>query len=104
MVLYLTMTHPDISYVVQHVSQFMGSPSDVPFEAIKRILRYLKRTLGVGLPIRRSPDCSFLVAYFDAVWPGCLDTRKSTTGYCVFLGPNLICGVLRSSPSFPFQC
>jgi hypothetical protein len=60
------MTRSDISYVVQHVSQFMGSPSYVHFEAVKWILRYLKGTLGVGLPICRSPNCSFLVAYSDA--------------------------------------
>ncbi|XP_021815809.1 uncharacterized protein LOC110758292 [Prunus avium] len=96
---YLTMTRPDISYAVQHVSQFMGSPSDVHFEAVKRILRYLKGTLGVGLPVRRSPDCSFLVAYSDADWAGCPDTRRSTTGYCVFLGPNLISWSSKKQPT-----
>jgi hypothetical protein len=93
------MTRPDISYAVQHVSQFMGSPSDVHFEAVKRILRYLKGTLGVGLPICKSPDCSFLVAYSDADWAGCLDTRRSTTGYCIFLGPNLISWSAKKQPT-----
>jgi len=96
---YLTMTRQDISYVVQHVSQFIGSPSDVHFEAVKRILRYLKGTLGVGLPICKSPDCSFLVAYSDADWAGCLDTRRSTTGYCIFLGPNLISWSPKKQPT-----
>ncbi|CAL2247735.1 unnamed protein product [Prunus armeniaca] len=96
---YLTMTRPDISYAVQHVSQFMGSPRDVHFEAVKRILRYLKGTLGVNLPVRWSPDCSFLVAYSDADWAGCPDTRRSTTGYCVFLGPNLISWSAKKQPT-----
>ncbi|XP_021820576.1 uncharacterized protein LOC110762280 [Prunus avium] len=74
----------------QHVSQFMGSPTDVHFEAVKRILRYLKGTLGYGLPIHLSPAPSLLVAYSDADWAGCPDTRRSTTGYCVFLGKTLI--------------
>ncbi|KAI5330217.1 hypothetical protein L3X38_029615 [Prunus dulcis] len=87
---YLTFTRPDISYAVQHVSQFMGSPTDVHFEAVKRILRYLKGTLGFGLPIHHSPVPSLLVAYSDADWAGCPDTRRSTTGYCVFLGKTLI--------------
>lgn len=87
---YLTMTRLDISYVVQHVFQFFGSTTDVHHEVMKRILRYLKSTLDIGLPIRRSTDSSFLVAYSDADWAGCPDTRRSTTGYCVFLGPNLI--------------
>lgn len=46
---YLTITHPDIAYAVQHVSQFMSSPSDTHLEAVKRILHYLKGTLGHGL-------------------------------------------------------
>ena len=96
---YLTMTCPDISYDVQHVSQFMGSPSDVHFEAVKQILRYLKGTLRVGLPVCRSPDCSFLVAYSDADWAGCPDTRRSTTGYCIFLGPNLISWSAKNQPT-----
>ena len=68
----------------------MGSPTDVHFEAVKRILRYLKGTLGSGLPIHHSPVPSLLVAYSDADWAGCPDTRRSTTGYCVFLGKTLI--------------
>ncbi|CAL9029439.1 unnamed protein product [Prunus brigantina] len=87
---YLTFTRPDISYAVQLVSQFMGSPTDLHFEAVKRILRYLKGTLGYGLPIHLSPAPSLLVAYSDADWAGCPDTRRSTTGYCVFLGKTLI--------------
>ncbi|XP_017187342.1 uncharacterized mitochondrial protein AtMg00810-like [Malus domestica] len=87
---YLTMTRLDISYVVQHVSQFIGSPTDVHYEAVKCILHYLKGTLGHGFPIRYSTDSLFVVAYSDADWAGCPDTRRSTTGYCVFFGPNLI--------------
>ncbi|XP_021826915.1 uncharacterized protein LOC110767631 [Prunus avium] len=87
---YLTLTRPDIAYAVQSVSQFMGSPTDLHMEAVKRILRYLKGTLGHGLPLRRSTASSILVAYSDADWAGCPDTRRSTTGYCMFLGANLI--------------
>lgn len=87
---YLNITRPDITYAVQHVSQFMSSPSDTHMEAVKRILRYLKGTLGHGLSLFRSSDPSLLIAYSDADWAGCPDTRRSTTGYCIFLGPNLI--------------
>ncbi|BBN70351.1 transposable element gene, partial [Prunus dulcis] len=96
---YLSITRLDISYAVQHVSQFMGSPGDVHFEAVKQILSYLKGTLGVGLPVRRSPNCSFLVAYSDADWASCPDTRRSTIGYCVFLGPNLISWSAKKRPT-----
>lgn len=68
----------------------MGSPTNVHLEAVKRILRYLKGTLGYSLPIQRSPGTSLLVAYSDSDWAGCPNTRRSTIGYCVFLGSNLI--------------
>lgn len=87
---YLTLTYPDIAYAVQSVSQFMGSPTDLHKEAVKCILRCLKGTLGHGLPLHWSTDSSILIAYSDADWAGCPDTRLSTTGNCVFLGENLI--------------
>ena len=57
--------------------------------ALKRILCYLQGTLDLGLHLRRSP-VSELVVYSDADWAGCPDTRRSTSGYAVFLGDNLI--------------
>jgi hypothetical protein len=56
---------------------------------VKRILRYLKGTLYHGLQLHRSPVIS-LVAYSDVGWVGCPDTRRSTSGYGVFLGDNLV--------------
>lgn len=82
---YLTMTRLDISYDVQHVSQFIGSSTDVHYEAVKRIQCYLKGTLGHGLPIRYSTDSSFVDAYSNADWVGCHDTCRSTTGIVSFL-------------------
>jgi histone deacetylase 1/2 len=86
---YLTFTRPDISYSVQQVCQFMNSPCDAHLQAVKRILRYLKGTLGFGLCFyaNSSPTLSCFV---DVDWAGCPDTRRSTMGHCVFLGSNLI--------------
>lgn len=42
---YLTLTRPDISYVVQHVCLFMHAPCEPRFHALKRVLQYLKGTL-----------------------------------------------------------
>ena len=65
---YLTLTRSDISYVVQMVSQFMGSPTSTTdhMDAVKCILRYLKGTLGKGLCFIHSPLPLRLVAYSDA--------------------------------------
>jgi hypothetical protein len=56
---------------------------------MKCILRYLQRMLNYGLLLRRSSG-SDLVVYTDADWAGCPDTRRSTSGYVVFLGDNLV--------------
>jgi hypothetical protein len=86
---YLTLTRPDISYAVQQVCLFMHDPRESHLQLVKRILRYVKGTSHFGLQLHRSSTHE-LVAYSDADWAGCPDTRKSTSGFCVFLGSNLI--------------
>ncbi|KAJ0436511.1 putative RNA-directed DNA polymerase [Helianthus annuus] len=86
---YLTFTRPDISYVVQQVCLFMHAPRDSHFAFLKPILRYIKGTIDYGLRLTPSATSS-LVAYYDADWGDCPDSRRSTSGFCVFLGNNLI--------------
>ncbi|GKV20452.1 hypothetical protein SLEP1_g30576 [Rubroshorea leprosula] len=87
--LYLTMTRPDIAYVVQVVSQFVVDPRRLHLTAVLRIIRYLHGTISRGLFFSSHP-CMQLQAYADADWAGCPDTRRSTTSWCVFLGDSLI--------------
>jgi len=56
---------------------------------LKRIVRYIKGTLDHGLHLDPSQPTT-LISYTDADLGGCPDTRRSTSGYCVFLGDNLI--------------
>ncbi|KAG8087751.1 hypothetical protein GUJ93_ZPchr0010g8326 [Zizania palustris] len=86
---YLTLTRPDISFAVNKVCQFLHCPTDAHWEAVKRILRYLKGTCYVGLKIRRSLSQG-LSAFSDADWAGCPDDRRSTGGFAIFCGPNLV--------------
>uniref|UniRef100_A0ACD5T832 Uncharacterized protein n=1 Tax=Avena sativa TaxID=4498 RepID=A0ACD5T832_AVESA len=86
---YLTLTRPDLSYAVQQVCLFMHDPRDTHFQLIKRILRYVRGTSHYGLQLHRRSSHE-LVAYSDADWAGCPDTRKSTSGFGVFLGDNLV--------------
>ncbi|GJT80555.1 ribonuclease H-like domain-containing protein [Tanacetum coccineum] len=66
--------------------------------ALKRILRYVQGTLHYGLHLYKSPS-SALVSYTDADWGGCPDTRRSTSGYCVYLGDNLISWSSKRQPT-----
>ncbi|GJY55715.1 ribonuclease H-like domain-containing protein [Tanacetum coccineum] len=86
---YLTFTRPDISYAVQQICLYMHDPRDPHFNALKRILRYVRGTLDHGLQLHVS-SASQLTAFTDADWVGCPVTRRSTSGYCVFLGDNLL--------------
>ena len=67
----------------------MHDPQESHLAFLKRILRYVKGTLSYGLRIVTGPVDS-LTAYFDADWAGCPDSRRSTFGYCVFLGNTLV--------------
>ncbi|GJU00696.1 ribonuclease H-like domain-containing protein [Tanacetum coccineum] len=86
---YLTFTRPDITYAVQQVCLYMHDPREPHFSALKRILRYVQGTLDYGLQLFSSTTDS-LIAYSDADWAGCPTTRRSTSGYCIFLGNNLL--------------
>jgi hypothetical protein len=86
---YLTFTWPDIAYAVQQVSLHMHDPRESHLTAMKRILRYLRSTPNYGLLLRHSRSTD-LVVYTDADWAGCPDTRRSTSGYAMFLGDNLV--------------
>ncbi|KAJ0980580.1 hypothetical protein J5N97_008835 [Dioscorea zingiberensis] len=86
---YLTLTRPDIAFSVNKVCQFLHSPTSSHWTAVKRILRYLKHTSTVGLSIRRSGS-TLVSAFSDVDWAGCADDRRSTGGFAVFFGSNLI--------------
>jgi len=67
----------------------MHDPRDAHWTFVKRILRYIRGSARKGLQLRRSTTPQ-LVAYSDADWAGCPDTRRSTSGFCVFLGDSLV--------------
>ncbi|GAV73639.1 hypothetical protein CFOL_v3_17122, partial [Cephalotus follicularis] len=87
--IYLTVTHPDISYVVHLVSQFMSAPQTTHFSAVLRILRYIKGTLFHGLNFSSESSLA-LHAFCDADWASDPTDRHSTIGYCLFLLTSLI--------------
>jgi histone deacetylase 1/2 len=88
---YLTMTRPDLSFAINKVCQYLHAPSCTHWSAVKRILRYVKATLSDGLLLRRPTASSDLLSAFsDADWAGDSDDRRSTGGYAIFYGGNLV--------------
>jgi hypothetical protein len=63
--------------------------NDAHWEAVKRILRYVKGTLKLGLQFIKSVS-TVVSAFADADWAGCPNDRRSTEGFAVFFGANLI--------------
>ncbi|KAJ9550333.1 hypothetical protein OSB04_014378 [Centaurea solstitialis] len=86
---YLTVTRPDIAHAVHVVSQFVTAPTTVHWGAVLRILRYLRGTQFQSL-LFPSTSSLKLSAYSDASWDSDPSDRKSTTGFCIFLGDSLI--------------
>uniref|UniRef100_A0A2N9I3R3 Reverse transcriptase Ty1/copia-type domain-containing protein n=1 Tax=Fagus sylvatica TaxID=28930 RepID=A0A2N9I3R3_FAGSY len=95
---YITLTRPDLTHAVNLVCQFMHQPGASHFQAVKRILRYLQGTLDYGLRLLSRSSLS-LYGFSDADWAGCLDTRRSTTGYCIYLGANCISWASKKQPT-----
>lgn len=82
-------TRPDISYAVQQVCMHMHNPHTTHFNALKQILHYIQGNIHHRLHFSMSLVTS-LLTYTDVDRTGCPDTWWSTSGYCVYLGDNLI--------------
>ena len=86
---YLTISRPDIAYVVRVLRQFVSALRSTHYAALVRVLRYLRDSLTRSLFFSASSSL-VLRAYSDADWAGDATDRRSTTGFCVFLGDSLI--------------
>ena len=87
--LYLNNTRPDITFITQQLSQFLSKPTQAHHSAAFRVLKYLKGCPGKGLFFPRSSSIT-LQGFSYADWAGCIDTRRSISGQCFFLGNSLI--------------
>ena len=87
--IYLTVTHPDISHAVGMVSKFMDAPRSIHYAAVLWILRYVKGTLYHGLHYSSRSSLE-LHAYSDANWAGDPTDRCSIIGFCFLLGTSLV--------------
>ncbi|KAL5578646.1 hypothetical protein UlMin_011088 [Ulmus minor] len=86
---YILFTRPDIALSVNKVCQFMHKPTEVHWQAVKRILRYLAGTINHGICFNATPNTT-LTAFTDADYASSPDDRRSTGGFCVYLGDKLV--------------
>jgi hypothetical protein len=88
---YIVNTRPDLAYAVGVVSRYMQAPGKEHWVAAKRILRYLKGTIGYGCVYSRSGELKpMLLGYSDSDYAGDVEDRRSTSGAVYFLGKSLV--------------
>ncbi|CAH9095242.1 unnamed protein product [Cuscuta europaea] len=96
--IYLTLTRPELSYCVHILAQFMQSPCTEHWEAVLRVLRYVKSNPGQGILLRANSELN-LQGYCDSDWAACPLSRRSLTGYIVLLGGSPISWKTKKQPT-----
>ncbi|GKB14151.1 hypothetical protein Tco_0848074 [Tanacetum coccineum] len=87
--MYLTSSRPDLIHAVCLCAWYQAKPTKKHLQEVKRIFRYLKGTINMGLWYSKDTGMS-LTTYADADHVGCQDTRRSTSGSAQFLGDKLV--------------
>lgn len=94
---YATITRHEIAFSVNKVCQYMQQPLDEHWTAVKRILRYLNGTLSFGLKFSPSSTLNMTV-FCDSDMGNDMDDHRSTLGFCIFLGNNLVSWTAKKQP------
>jgi hypothetical protein len=80
-------SRPDIAYAVSVLSQYVSNPGEEHYEAGRRILRYLKQTSELALYYKKEASLKAqLLGYSDSDYAGCIDSRRSRSGFVFFYG------------------
>lgn len=96
-ILYLSITRPDISFVVQKLSQFMSNSKVVHFNYACHLLRYLNQSpVKVFFPASSKFQ---LKGFCDSDREKCRDSRRLVTGFCIFLGDSLASWKSKKKPT-----
>ncbi|KAG7572578.1 hypothetical protein ISN44_As09g009400 [Arabidopsis suecica] len=84
-IMYITnCTRPDLAYSLSRLSRYASNPNGEQWNALVRVLRYLKHTMNYGLYYTKYPPV--LEGYSDANWISGSTDSKSTSGYVFTLG------------------
>jgi transposase InsO family protein len=92
-------TRPDIAYAITALSQFNSCYGRVHWEAVKRVMRYLKSTLDHGITYGGARASTTLSGYCDADWAANIDDRRSVTGYSFMIGGGAVSWQARKQPT-----
>ncbi|GJW36399.1 hypothetical protein Tco_0059319 [Tanacetum coccineum] len=87
--MYLTSSRPDIVFFMCMCARYQAKPIEKHLHAVKRIFRYLRGTINIGLWDSKD-SCIALTTFVDADHAGCQDTRKSMSGSMQLLGDRLM--------------
>ncbi|GKE19101.1 retrovirus-related pol polyprotein from transposon TNT 1-94 [Tanacetum coccineum] len=87
--MYLTASRPDLTFVVCMYARYQAKPTEKHLHAVKRIFKYLRGTVNMGLWYPKDSSIA-LTAYADDDHVGCQDTRRSTSGSMQLLGDGLV--------------
>ncbi|GJU58273.1 hypothetical protein Tco_1236039 [Tanacetum coccineum] len=87
--MYLTTSRLDLVFVVCMCVRYQAKPTEKHLTAVKRVFRYLKGTIDIGLWYPKDTDFN-LTAFTDADHAGCQDSRRGTSGSAQFLGEKLL--------------
>jgi hypothetical protein len=97
--MYMLATRPDMAFSVCLAARYMERPIEIHVVAVKRILRYLKGTLNLGILIKCKADKELtLQGWSDSDYVGDHDDRKSTSGYIFTMGTSAICWSSKKQP------
>ncbi|XP_068638642.1 uncharacterized mitochondrial protein AtMg00240-like [Aristolochia californica] len=99
--LYLTLSHPDITFAVHKLTQFVVQPRLPHLKVVHHLLRFLKNNPGQGLLFFSTSSLQMraysnacapihLKVFSYADWGSCLDSRRSTTSFCNFISDSLV--------------
>ena len=86
---HITITRSELAFCVNKVCQYMQNLLESHWKAVKCILRYLSGTSSFSLHLCPASTLS-LTGFSDSDWGSDVDDQKSTLGYFIYLGDNLI--------------
>lgn len=93
----ISVTRPDLMFIVSLISRFMVAPTKLHFQAAKRALRYLKGTVDYGILYKRG-GTEELLAFTDSDYAGDMEDRRSTSGYVFMMSGGAVAWSSRKQP------